>query len=339
MSSPRVSVIMCSYNVAPYMDEAIASVIHQTFEDFELLIVDDGSKDATPEISRKWEKQDRRVRYVPHAKNGGAGKAHNTGLYEAKGEYLTFCDADDVHFPFRLAAHVALLDQSPDVGNVFSDFSTWIDGKVTDVSSLRKRKLGPSRRSFDEEIARAFPPPKTAGERNVPVPPEHKNALVYQGRVASLLSLMHVSWSGVSMYRRRAMLGVGGYDESLRNYHDWYVSSLIAKGWELMFLDVPVILYRQHSSQLTKQSRITNEGYLKVAERVWRSDPIAFSQNRDNIRRVLGVAHWQLGQNWAQEGKWTDAAGEFIRSIQAYPRQRRVYLDLAKALVRSRIPR
>jgi glycosyltransferase involved in cell wall biosynthesis len=339
MASPRVSVIMCSYNVAQYMDEAIQSVVRQTFEDFELLIVDDGSKDATPEIGRTWEKRDRRVRYIQRPKNGGAGAAHNTGLYAARGEYLTFCDADDVHHEFRLAAHVALLDQAPDAGNVFSDFSTWVDGQIVDVAALRKKKLGPSKKSFDEAIERAFPPPKTASMRGVPLPPQYANAKVYQGRIAPLLALMHVSWSGVSMYRTRALIGIGGYDESLRNYHDWYVSSLIAKSWELIFLDVPVILYRQHSTQLTKQSRITNEGYLKVVERVWRSDPIAFAAYGESIRRVLGVAHWQLGQNSVQEGKWSDAASEFLRSIQAYPRQRRVYVDLAKALVRSRLPR
>lgn len=91
---PKFSVIIPVYNAEKYIDECVQSVLNQTFSDFEMLLIDDGSKDHSTEICERYAKQDRRVRVI-HKKNGGASSARNLGLDYACGKYIIFLDSDD----------------------------------------------------------------------------------------------------------------------------------------------------------------------------------------------------------------------------------------------------
>lgn len=114
MSAPRVSILMPAYNAERYLDRAIASMRRQTFEDFEFLIVDDGSTDGTLGIIEAHARQDARIRHVSRP-NTGYVQALNEMIGRARGEYLARMDADDVARSERLARQVAVLDACPDV--------------------------------------------------------------------------------------------------------------------------------------------------------------------------------------------------------------------------------
>lgn len=107
--TPRVSVIMPVYNVEKYAQEAIESILGQTYGDFELIIVNDGSVDGTAELIEAVSKADSRIR-VLHQDNRGVSRSFNRGLELASGEYIARMDGDDVSFPDRLGLQVAHLD-------------------------------------------------------------------------------------------------------------------------------------------------------------------------------------------------------------------------------------
>ena len=94
MGSPKVSVIIPCYNAEKYLRQCLDSVVGQTLEDIEILCVEDGSSDSTPDILREYQEKDCRVRVI-RQENAGAGAARNNGLRQARGEYLSFLDADD----------------------------------------------------------------------------------------------------------------------------------------------------------------------------------------------------------------------------------------------------
>lgn len=98
MRYPKISVIVPVYNAEKYLHRCIDSILSQTFTDFELLLIDDGSKDESGKICDRYAEKDVRIR-VFHKKSGGASSARNTGLDNAKGEWIAFCDADDYVFP------------------------------------------------------------------------------------------------------------------------------------------------------------------------------------------------------------------------------------------------
>ena len=91
---PKISVIVPVYNTEKYLNRCIDSILVQSFEDFELLLINDGSNDCSGAICDKYAAKDSRVR-VFHKKNGGASSARNVGLDNAKGDWITFCDSDD----------------------------------------------------------------------------------------------------------------------------------------------------------------------------------------------------------------------------------------------------
>jgi len=113
--SPRISVIMPVYNADATMAAAVASVLAQSFGDFELIIVDDGSRDGSAGLARLLAIDDRRIRPLRQV-HAGLASARNTGLAAARGEYLAFIGTDDRWAPARLGRHIALMDGMPACG-------------------------------------------------------------------------------------------------------------------------------------------------------------------------------------------------------------------------------
>lgn len=137
--APRVSVLVAAYNAEPYVGEALQSVLDQTFQDFEVIVLDDGSTDRTADAVAAID--DPRIRLVrrPHR---GLAACRNELLRLARGEYVAVLDADDVAMPERLAKQVAFLDAHPDVGAVggwLESFGlvTGIDRRPVDDASIR----------------------------------------------------------------------------------------------------------------------------------------------------------------------------------------------------------
>lgn len=114
-SSPTVSVVMPVYNLENYLSKAVESVLNQTLKDFELIILDDCSKDQTFNIASKYAKKDRRIVLVKNRVNLGVTKALNKGLLLAKGKYVIRMDGDDWSYPDRFKLQVELMEKNPNV--------------------------------------------------------------------------------------------------------------------------------------------------------------------------------------------------------------------------------
>ncbi|HEX3583298.1 MAG TPA: glycosyltransferase family 2 protein [Thermoanaerobaculia bacterium] len=115
MLSPKVTVLVPVFDRERFVAEAIESVVGQEFGDLELLLVDDGSTDRTPQILREWAAREERIRIVTNESNEGIPRALNRGLDHARGEYIARLDSDDLMMPGRLAAQVEVLDRQRDV--------------------------------------------------------------------------------------------------------------------------------------------------------------------------------------------------------------------------------
>ena len=111
---PVVSIIMPAYNMEPYVGDSIRSALAQTYGDFELIVVDDGSKDGTAEIVKGLAQQDGRIHLVQQANRGLAG-ARNSALRASRGEFFALLDSDDLWEPEFLAEQLAVMDTRPDV--------------------------------------------------------------------------------------------------------------------------------------------------------------------------------------------------------------------------------
>ena len=125
---PVVSVVLPVYNCPQYVGAAIESILSQTYADFELIVVDDGSTDQTPAVVRQY--TDPRIRCVTQA-NEGAASAANRGIALSRGRYIARQDQDDVSSPPRIARQVAFLDAHPACGLVGTWARIWVENKAT----------------------------------------------------------------------------------------------------------------------------------------------------------------------------------------------------------------
>lgn len=117
MKTPLVSVIIPAYNAVRFVTEAIDSVLTQTFQDFEILVVDDGSTDGTMKVLT--EKYGDKICYL-RKENGGVSRARNYAIERAQGKYVALLDADDLWMPEKLEKQVALLEANQDIGLVYT---------------------------------------------------------------------------------------------------------------------------------------------------------------------------------------------------------------------------
>jgi glycosyltransferase involved in cell wall biosynthesis len=154
---PLVSVIMIFLNAENFIQEAIESVLAQRYPNWELLLVDDGSMDASSTIAQSYAQQyPDKIRYLEHEdhQNRGMSASRNLGIRESKGKYVSFLDADDVYLPEKLAKQVSILEQHPHVGMTYGPTQYWHSwtGKVDDLSRDHMRTVG-------VEPDHLYPPP------------------------------------------------------------------------------------------------------------------------------------------------------------------------------------
>lgn len=146
-NSPRVSVVIIFLNEERFLEDAIESVFAQGYKDWELLLVDDGSTDASTACARRYAQQEGpRVRYLEHGshQNRGMSASRNLGIRHARGEYIAILDADDVWFPHTLEEQVAILESHPEAALAYGRVQRWYSwtGKADDVQRDSLRELG-----------------------------------------------------------------------------------------------------------------------------------------------------------------------------------------------------
>jgi glycosyltransferase involved in cell wall biosynthesis len=206
---PRVSVIIPVYNRAQVVAEAIASVLGQTFQDFELLVVDDGSTDGAWEKLQSYGLKIRALRQD----HRGAAAARNFGIKNATGEYLAFLDSDDLWRPEKLARQVEYLDRRPEVALVHCD--GWV---------VKGRELPADLNSLPTFYAtRRAPDGDAAAARLMSVP----------------ISTPHI------LVRREVAEKIGGFAEDLRLHEDAdFLLRLLEAGEKIGYVPEPLCIVR-----------------------------------------------------------------------------------------------
>lgn len=146
-SKPLVSIITPIFNAGNFLEEAIQSVIAQSYDCWELLLIDDGSTDESTAIAQCYaQRYPDKVRYLEHEghQNKGKSTSRNLGISHARGEYIAFLDADDVFLPKKLEQQVAVLESQPETGMVYGSTLYWYSwtGKKRDIKRDYQAHLG-----------------------------------------------------------------------------------------------------------------------------------------------------------------------------------------------------
>lgn len=207
-----VSIIIPTYNRAHLIGRAIQSVLDQTYQDYEIIIIDDGSQDNTKEIIAGI--VDNRMRYIALETNQGVAHARNVGIQEARYDYIAFLDSDDEWLPNKLELQMQkMMESTPNVGVVFC------------------RMSGKKRNSEERYVC----------------PPENYSKEIVEGDIFYPLLLQNVIGVPTMLVRKKSLELIGGFKESLQCLEDWELVLRIARNWSIGFVDE--ILVEVHKSE------------------------------------------------------------------------------------------
>ena len=201
---PRVSVIIPTYNRCNVLERAIRSVLDQTFQDFELLIIDDHSSDDPHKVIEAID--DARIKYIRHESNKGPSAARNTGIRNSSCAYIAFLDDDDEWLPEKLGLQLALLESSPlEIGGVYTGYES-VD-------------------SFSGKIL-------------------HISRPIHTGNIYNILLINNCIGSTSTILLKRVCFEVAGsFDENLSNFEDYDLWIRIAKYFQFYYIPSPLYRY------------------------------------------------------------------------------------------------
>ncbi len=214
--NPRVSITVAVYNGAQFLAATLDSLISQTFRDLEIIVVDDGSTDATPDILARYATTDTRIRVHTFTRNTGIPKARNQALRMAVGEYIAVADADDLSLPERIEKQVAYLDAHPEIAAVGAGIVT-ID--ATGNASTSRH------------------------------PPEDPTLAAW-----SLLHTNLFAHSAM-MYKKSALDAVGLYCEATPIAADYDLLTRLSMRYSIAGMTDVLVQYRMWSGNITSQRR------------------------------------------------------------------------------------
>ncbi len=223
LSSPVISVIVPAYNAQHTLGECVESILRQSFDDLELIIVDDGSSDATAAVAGEFAAQDRRIQIIAQV-NLGVSAARNRGLQAARGQYVCVLDADDIWVPDKLDSQLAAIGQDQDVV-----------------------VIGGLRRFIDDDEGRHW--------LMESMPPDVDDQADYMSTVMHLPSTS-MNLIGTMLAPRRYLLEVGGWNERLHTGEDWDIWLRLSNRVRFRALHKVLSYYRKHDASATRSHDI-----------------------------------------------------------------------------------
>jgi len=283
---PTVSVVVPTYNRADALSRTIDSVLDQTLEDLELLVVDDGSEDHTESVVTGYD--DPRVTYVAHETNRGGSAARNTGIERAEGEYVAFLDSDDEWLPAKLERQVWTLRARSD---------EW-------VAAYCGVEMAGDRHPAYELLASAI------SRRRHTEGAEGGDELIRD----VLADDLHTSAGSTLLVRTDVARAIDGFDESFDRFQDPEFLIRVLRRGKLAYVDEPLVRRYATGSPPAEAVKDADEHYLDT-----------FSETVDRLEArghdITGAHDYMLARLFFREGKFREGTKRLCAAKRPEPRQ------------------
>jgi glycosyltransferase involved in cell wall biosynthesis len=286
--APTVSVIVPTYNRADALPRTVESVLGQTLDDLELIVVDDASTDDTQAVVDAYD--DDRIQFHQHEQNQGASAARNTGIDRAEGEYVAFLDSDDVWRPTKLEKQVRTLERRPD---------DWV-AAYCEAETVHPDGQNPLVKWVTELVSR----------RNETEGAEGGKELI--GPVLS--DDLHTSAGSTLLVEREVAEAIDGFDESFDRFQDPEFLVRVLREGKLACVDEPLLLRYETGEPPADAVRAADEHFRRT-----------FGETVERLERqgidVTGAHHYILARHYLDEGQFR-AGLRYLRSSRPpTPRQ------------------
>jgi glycosyltransferase involved in cell wall biosynthesis len=296
---PKVSVIIPTYNMADYLPEAIESVLNQTYKDFEIIVIDDGSTDNTKEIVKKYIDPSRdNIRYI-YQENKGVSVARNTAIMNARGEFIALLDADDRCYANRLEEEIKAIEKDPGIGLVHADdMAITENGKCIDTQRRNKKYLS----------GYIF-----------------KNLYIRKANISLPTVLV----------KKECFEKVGLFDENLTRLgcEDREAWLRIAREYRIEYINKVLAYYRRTGNGMSSNQEKMKKARYYVIEKFFSQGYVSKS-----LRRIaLGRIHRELGDELLKASKYQESRKEYLRSLVYWPFSFWPWINFIKTLLKYKV--
>lgn len=225
---PLVSVVLPVYNGMRFLAEAVESILNQTYTEIELIVVNDGSSDASAKFLRDHQEQDSRIRYLEHAQNRGIAAAYNTGISACRGRFIAFHEQDDLSVPHRISWEMHYIKESG--AALISSRVGWMNEQA--------------------QIYYYWPPDLNENEIWVPSKERYFELLIHQTRIANATTLLDRE----SIHPEDLI-----FDEQFRRSgQDWDLHLRLIKKYSIMRLCDPLVYMRRYKDHISATTQRMN---------------------------------------------------------------------------------
>jgi glycosyltransferase involved in cell wall biosynthesis len=287
---PLVSIILPTYNCAAFLSHSIGSILAQTYNSYEIIVVDDGSTDNTKEVLYPFIQ---RIKYIRLEQNKGLPMARNIGISSAQGKYIAFIDADDLWLPEKLQTDIEYFETHPEVSMVYSKHIN-MDEKGNDLNGNTKRQL-PSGNIFTQLFS-------------------EQNFIITSSVVV----------------RKEIFETTGLFDEQLFNCQDWDMWLRIAFHFQVAGIGKPLVKYRHNPHSLSKNRNNVLKYQKMVIDKIYNKFKDKENGIHEKLYKKRLASHYaKAGRYYLRIGNKNRANENFGLSLKNAPfnfRSLRYYL-------------
>lgn len=231
---PTISVIIPVYNAEKFIEKTLESIFNQSFTDFEIIVIDDGSTDNTPDILKPYRNK---ITCIRQENSGGPSSPRNRGINIAKGKYIALFDSDDLMFEGKLQRQVTILDENPEVSLVFSNFITLREDEPQQHSMFETEPV--------KEIINSIPQKKIGG-----------NAYRFEKPIYDEILQNNFIGTSTVVFRKKDILEIGLFDTSLIGIEDRDMWLRFGKAGKIFAYTTDVLsYYRYIENSLSRQTK------------------------------------------------------------------------------------
>lgn len=291
----KVSILVPTYNCSKYLPKAIESALKQTYQDFEIIIINDGSTDNTADIVQQFVNNNPgKIKYI-YQENKGLAVARNTGLDAASGEYIALLDADDCWLPHRLADGVKIMQANPDVGLVH--------GNITRIS--------PTDEIIDTPIRET----------------QYLNGHIFEN---IYLRKAHISCPTV-LFRKECCKTAGVFDPELTRLgcEDRDLWLRIAKKYKFLYLDQVLSYYRVSDTSMSQNVEKMTKARLYVIDKYCPPN----AQDKTLRNKALAKIYHDLGDYFLLKKNYSDARSQYGESLKYNVFRFWTWLNILKSIL------
>jgi glycosyltransferase involved in cell wall biosynthesis len=299
-----VSVIIPTYNCARYINESIKSVLDQTYKDFEIIVIDDGSADNTKSVLQTYVESGK-IKYI-YQGNMGPGAARNRGIQMSGGDYIAFLDADDILLPDSLQKRVRLFEKYPFLDMVFSDvFIESIEGQGLEQGFLQKKEF---LKKFGKMIEIQ----------------DNDDIVFKKDLYIHMFKPPFMSLTITIMTKRSAFDRVGMFRTDITSHEDKDMWLRLAENGRVGFVAEPLVIYKNYRSSLTVKDAVRRANnrikfYNTVLDR--------FANDREmcsSVKKRFAWINFDLCKHYRNEKKYGKFFLHYAKSLYYNPRNRDV---------------